>query len=224
MQSRVLSVLAVLAGLSLLGCQKPAPAEPSSESVVLQAQVRDLEARFAALEQASGKLAETDELGSPTTKLERALRELREELRTQRTLLEPLQHELATLRARQAAPASYRAVNLAVGELPPGGSQPEQRPIPETVPAAAREILVYARVATGYVKGGPHRFRMATRLKNGEEAAFYLYALGQSQPGWAYNSDNFWLPMPEDRMLIVETEGDPFFGDWNSEVRIVGYR
>jgi len=42
--------------------------------------------------------------------------------------------------------------------------------------------------------------------------------------GWAYNSDNGLLPMPKNRELILQADGKPFFGDWNSEVRIIGYR
>jgi hypothetical protein len=30
--------------------------------------------------------------------------------------------------------------------------------------------------------------------------------------------------MPKNRELILQAEGEPFFGDWNSEVRIIGYR
>ena len=54
--------------------------------------------------------------------------------------------------------------------------------------------------------------------------SFYLYATGQSQAGWGYNSDNVWLPMPQNRQLILQAEGKPFFGEWNSETRIIGYR
>ena len=122
-----------------------------------------------------------------------------------------------------AVTADFWAVDAPLGELPNGGKR-ETRRIPALVPDQAREILVYAQVATGYVKGGPHRFRLAVQAQGDREAAFFLYAVGQPQTGWAYNSDNVWLPMPKNRELILQAEGEPFFGDWNSEVRIVGYR
>jgi hypothetical protein len=120
--------------------------------------------------------------------------------------------------------ADFWAVDVPLGELPNGGSQRETRRIPALVPDKAREILVYAQIATGYVKGGAHRFRVSVRVEGEREAAFYLYAFGQPQPSWGYNSDNVWLPMPKNRELILQTEGEPFFGDWSSEVRIIAYR
>ena len=122
------------------------------------------------------------------------------------------------------ASADFWAVDAPLGELPNGGGKRETRRIPALVPDRAREILVYVQIATGYAKGGPHRFRLSVRTQGDREAAFYLYAVGQPQPSWAYNSDNVWLPMPKNRELILQAEGEPFFGDWNSEVRIVGYR
>lgn len=213
---------AMLTGLMLLwGCQER-PSAPSPESAALEIRMRALEARLAAVEPSNGEQPPTR---SRVAELDQALRELRGELEAQRTTLEPMRRELTALRKRQASPAGYQTVDLALGELPSSARALEQRPIPTAIPAAAREILVYAQVATGYVRGGAHRFRIATRMKNGEEAAFYLYAIGQSQQSWAYNSENVWLPMPEDRMLLLQTDGqEPLFGDWRSELRIIGYR
>ena len=159
---------------------------------------------------------------------QRSLTGLRQETRNTQVALARLQKQQATVVARlgesAAKPANFWAVDLLMGSLPNGGQDYEVRRIPAQVPDKAREILVYAQVATGYVKAGPHRFRVAVRVESAREAAFYLYAVGQPQPSWAYNSDNVWLPMPRDRQLLLRAEGEPFFGDWNSEVRIIAYR
>jgi hypothetical protein len=132
---------------------------------------------------------------------------------------------IARLQETAAEPsANFWAVDVPMGALPNSGQNHEVRRIPTQIPDKAREILVYAQVATGYVKGGPHRFRISVRVQGDREAAFYLYAVGLPQQSWAYNSDNVWLPMPRDRQLILRAEGEPFFGDWRGEVRIVGYR
>ncbi|GEM_PF-1497730 len=164
---------------------------------------------------------------------QQSLAGLQQEARSTRAAVISLRKLLATqhsnlvarLRETAAEPsADFWAVDIPMGTLPNGGQNHQVRRIPAQVPDNAREILVYAQVATGYVKGGPHRFRISVRVQGDREAAFYLYAVGLPQPSWAYNSDNVWLPMPQDRQIIVRTEGEPFFGDWNSEVRIVGYR
>ena len=116
---------------------------------------------------------------------------------------------VARLRETAAQPsADFWAVDVPMGALPNGGQNAEVRRIPTQIPDKAREILVYAQVATGYVKGGPHRFRISVRVQGDREAAFYLYAVGLPQQSWAYNSDNVWLPMPRDRQLILRAEGE----------------
>ena len=164
---------------------------------------------------------------------QQSLAGLRQETRNTRAALARLQKQLATQHAAVVArlgetaanQADFWAVDISMGPSPNGGGQDhEARRIPAQVPDRAREILVYAQVATGYVKAGPHRFRISVRVEGAREAAFYLYAVGHPQPSWAYNSDNVWLPMPRDRQLFLRAEGEPFFGDWSSEVRVIAYR
>ena len=156
-----------------------------------------------------------------------ALGGLRQEVRDTRLAVVGVQRQMKQNAAQppgKTATADFWAVDAPLGELPNGGGKRETRRIPALVPDQAQEILVYVQIATGYVKGGPHRFRLAVQAQGDREAAFYLYAVGQPQPSWAYNSDNVWLPMPKNRELILQAEGEPFFGDWNSDVRIIGYR
>ncbi|MCC8986486.1 MAG: hypothetical protein LM523_02055 [Candidatus Contendobacter sp.] len=211
---------------------KPAPpatrpaAAPSAPSPALGAKLDAMSGQLARIEQT---LVTVQEQGRQRQKQDQQARQalggLRQEMRGARIAVSEVQR---TMKQNAAPPggtgtADFWAVDAPLGELPNGGKR-ETRRIPALVPDQAREILVYAQVATGYVKGGPHRFRLAVQTQGDREAAFFLYAVGQPQAGWAYNSDNVWLPMPKNRELILQAEGEPFFGDWNSEVRIVGYR
>ncbi len=167
-----------------------------------------------------------------------SLQELRRELRTTHDAATGVEKRMKWVAVQPSAPSAsgessasvgkqtlFRAVDVLLGELPNNtNGRPEMRRIPTSVPDKAHEILVYAHIATGYVKGGAHRFRIAVRMQDDQEAAFYLYAVGQPQSGWGYNSDNVWLPMPKNRELMLQAEGEPFFGDWKSEVRIIAYR
>lgn len=164
---------------------------------------------------------------------QQALAGLNKEVRQQQSAMERINKQLATQHAALMArlkevseqqKVDFWAVDIPLGMLPNAGQGYETRRIPAQIPDKAKEILVYAQVATGYVKAGPHRFRIAVRVLGAREAAFYLYAIGAPQPSWAYNSDNVWLPMPKDRQLILSAEGEPFFGDWSSEVRIIAWR
>ncbi len=232
--TRVWVGFALGAGL-LAGCAGRAPVvEPAAapDNTALEARLVGLDARLADLEQALA--AERAEWRARAMVDEKALADIQRELKATKVAVASLRRKVeapppearrdVATTGRGGSNAAYRPVDVALGELPSGNGERAARPIPTTIPSTAREILVYAQVATGYVKGGPHRFRIATRLDGDREAAFYLYAVGQPQQSWGYNSDNVWLPMPKNRELILQTEGEPFFGDWNSEVRIIGYR
>lgn len=212
----------------------PAPAAD------LMARLQIQETRLERLEQAVATLGSAQQALQARQVAPETLEGMRREVRQMRATLDKLRHQQRQQQQAAATPrpapavtaagsaasdmARYRVVDIDLGPLPDGSGPRLLRPIPATVPGQAREILVYAQIATGYVEGGPHRFRIATRLDDSREAAFYLYAVGQAQQGWAYNSDSFWLPMPANRELILDAEGKPFFGDWNSNVRIIAYR
>lgn len=120
--------------------------------------------------------------------------------------------------------ANYTPVNVDLGSLPSGRAGGVIRTISADIPDDAHEILIYVYVATNYVRGETHSFKIAVKPNPSREAAFYLYAFANTQQDWSYNSDNFWLPMPTDRKLILETRGKPLFGNWNSRVKIIAYR
>jgi hypothetical protein len=221
----------------LAGCAGPIPvASPAAaDSAALEVRLAGFDARLESLERAV--VAEREERRVRAAAGERTLAEVRRELKAAKAAVAGLRRQVeapppapavrqqvATAGDGIPSVAGFQPVDVTLGELPGGTGERVTRSIPATIPNTAREILVYAQVATGYVKGGPHRFRIATGLEGGREAAFYLYAVGQPQQSWAYNSDNVWLPMPINRELVLQAEGEPFFGDWNSEVRVIGYR
>ena len=203
------------------------------ELSVLESRLDAMDNRLERIEQLLTDMRDQERQRQPQEAQSRqSLAGLRQETRNTQAALARVQKQLATQHAAVVArlgktpanPVDFRAVDIPMGQLPNGGQDYETRRIPAQVPDKAREILIYAQVATGYVKAGPHRFRISVRVEGSREAAFYLYAVGQPQPSWAYNSDNVWLPMPRDRQLLLRAEGEPFFGDWNSEVRIIAWR
>ncbi|MFO1434760.1 MAG: hypothetical protein U1F76_32545 [Candidatus Competibacteraceae bacterium] len=111
-----------------------------------------------------------------------------------------------------------------LGSLPSGKSNILSYNIPDKIPASAREIFIYAYVATDFVKGGEQGFKISVKLDDSREAAFYLYTHTDTKPGWAYNSDNVWLPMPADREIRLQSLGEPLFGSWEGGVKIIAYR
>jgi len=128
------------------------------------------------------------------------------------------------LAAAFVAAAKYHPVNLDLGSLPVGETEQLTYPIPKSIPDTAREILVYVSIATNYVKGGAHDFKIFVNADANEENAFYLHAFAFAQQAWSYNSENAWLPMPTDRTLRAQSDGKPLFGSWNSQVWIIAYR
>jgi TolA-binding protein len=203
---------------------------PPAQSPALETKLDEMNGRLARMEQTLGAVRDQgQQRQKQDVQAQQAMGGLRREVRDTRMAVVGVQRQMKQNPApppggAAVGTADFWAVDAPLGELPNGGGKRETRRIPTLVPDQAREILVYAQVATGYVKGGPHRFRLAVQTQGDREAAFYLYAVGQPQQSWAYNSDNVWLPMPKNRELILQAEGEPFFGDWNSEVRIVGYR
>ncbi|MCB1824744.1 MAG: hypothetical protein KDJ54_09315 [Candidatus Competibacteraceae bacterium] len=221
-------VWSALGGMLAAGCAtlESEPTPPVGQAV-LEARLTALDTRLAALERQVVEQRREQWLA-----LDQSLAEVGRDIQGTRNSVAALRRkvEKPVVVARPASTAgdavwkAYRSVDVPLGGFPEGDGKQVMHPIPVTVPDSAREILVYAQVATGYVEGGPHRFRVAVALDGGREVSFYLYATAQSQGGWSYNSDNIWLPMPRNRQLLLQAEGKPFFGEWNSETRIIGYR
>ncbi|MEZ5583781.1 MAG: hypothetical protein R3F37_14470 [Candidatus Competibacteraceae bacterium] len=156
--------------------------------------------------------------------IEEQLSALRQELEQARNKYVDADQLNDTLAKALAAAAKFHPVNLDLGPLPVGDTEQLTYSIPESIPGTAREILLYVYIATNYVKGDAHNFKLFVNLDGQEENAFYLHAVAFAQQGWSYNSENAWLPMPADRTLRVQSDGKPLFGSWKSLIRIIAYR
>ena len=211
----------------------PAPTAPAP-AVVSDAKLDAIDHRLERIEQLLGEVRDQGQKRQQQeARTQQALAGLHKGAQQQQGAMERINKQLATQHAAlmtrlkevtEQQKVDFWAVDIPLGALPNAGQGYQTRRIPAQIPDKAKEILVYVQVATGYVKAGPHRFRIAVRVLGAREAAFYLYAMGSPQPSWAYNSDNVWLPLPKDRQLILSAEGEPFFGDWSSEVRIIAWR
>lgn len=142
-------------------------------------------------------------------------------------LLSSLQADLKALKdtyLSKSESVNYYPVDIDLGPLPSGKPGSLTYKIPASIPDTAREILIYVYIATNFVKGGAHHFKIAVKSNEFREVAGYIYAFADAKPGWSYNSENMWLPMPADREVTIQTAGEPLFGSWNSSVKIVAYR
>ena len=123
----------------------------------------------------------------------------------------------------------------------------EPFPLPEIVPDSAKEILIYAWVwiGTGVYPQSNWHYKISVNDDSNHEAAFYVYAhtdpnVTDKMNSFAINSDNFWLPMPPDRIVRVkrvfirgelsvpeeppEEPPDIDGAYFDSEVRVIAYR
>lgn len=165
--------------------------------------------------------------GTKESELEKTNRTLASLQRQADELLLSLQSYIKELRENylsKSESVNYYSTAIDLGSLPSGKSTTLSYKIPDQVPDTAREILIYAYIATDFVKGGERSIKIAVKLDDSREAAFYLYAHADTKPSWAYNSDNVWLPMPADREVRLEVMGEPLFGSWKGGVKIIAYR
>ena len=95
--------------------------------------------------------------------------------------------------------------------------------IPDIIPLAAREFMVYAIVkcgGTNHQRVGDIIFYV---MHNGLRFEKFLYMHSYGQEAWNTNSDNMWFPMPADRLLHVEiTVAIP--GNCRALFFAIGYR
>ena len=165
--------------------------------------------------------------GTNESKLEKTNQALTSLLEQNNQLFLSLQTSIKQIRdsyLSKSESVNYYPTAIDLGSLPSGKSTTLSYKIPAKVPDTAREIFIYAYIATDFVKGGERGFKISVKLDDSREAAFYLYAHADTKPGWAYNSDNVWLPMPADREVKLEALGEPLFGSWDGGVKIVAYR
>ncbi len=93
------------------------------------------------------------------------------------------------------------------------------------MPADAYEVIVYAKVSTGYNGGkeGDGELVVSVTIPNGRiERKLYCYLYGQQ--AWSYNSENIALPVGPGlaRQIVAELRADGSYVA--GSIQIVGYR
>ncbi|MDP1614264.1 MAG: hypothetical protein Q8L68_00535, partial [Methylococcales bacterium] len=112
---------------------------------------------------------------------------------------------------------------ISLGNLPVNPLSTVTYNLPNTIPADAKEVLVYTYITTGYAPGGIIKFKIYTE-ENSVQYYQYLIANGYAQNAVAYNSDNIWLPITSARTLMVTSSGSPIGPNFASGVVVMGYR
>ena len=95
--------------------------------------------------------------------------------------------------------------------------------IPNLIPSAAKEVLVYVRVSSSYSNQGPyHDIKIFTQIgTNMYEKYIFLSSLNQDAINT--NSDNMWFPMPPNRRVYL-TLPAAHGNNVNANLYVIGYR
>jgi hypothetical protein len=125
----------------------------------------------------------------------------------------------------------YSEIRAQLGPLPLAAGGVVEYSLPESVPETSREVLVFVSMATGNNPGSNSSsvFKIWSSDAIGEQIGHALfYAFLYPQPAWAYNSDAFWLPAPEDGLIRVshisgDARDNPT-GSIESQIEILGFR
>ncbi len=120
----------------------------------------------------------------------------------------------------------WTVTDIDLGTLPTNTNEMVTHNLPEEIPSHATDILVYASIRTGADNSDQDRlFKIFVESgTSGIGGMFYLFAHGYGQRAWSYNSENFWLPMPQDRDLLVQMDGPVFNGNHKTDLKIIGYK
>ena len=91
------------------------------------------------------------------------------------------------------------------------------------LPDNAKKVLIYASFKSGSASQDilPNITILST-AKDGKIHKNYLNAHTYGQNALSYNSDNFWIPMPEDRKIIV-TQTKKYTGNAGGAISIIRY-
>lgn len=105
----------------------------------------------------------------------------------------------------------WHVIDRDLGAFPEGKESYKEYDIPPSVGDGAnraRQILVYAWAGTGSGFDPARHMEFKIFVEDREkfgEAGFYLRTYcNYKSTVWTYNSENFWLPMPEDSKLKVQ--------------------
>jgi hypothetical protein len=110
--------------------------------------------------------------------------------------------------------------------LPLGAEPTSTYTVPGEVPPDAKEILVLAHIETGSTQADNTRTFFISVGNEKTSPGFYLIAHGLAgAAAWSYNTENVWLPLPQNRTLYVKRTGPSLTpGNVSSIIGVVGYR
>ena len=95
--------------------------------------------------------------------------------------------------------------------------------IPSVIPSNAREVLVHARVHSGWSNRGPHQdIKFFTQVGTSKFEK-YLYLASWDQFATNTNSDNMWFPMPPNRRVYLNVPA-AHGANAGSRIYAIGYR
>mmetsp|Transcript_54788 Transcript_54788/g.90868 ORF Transcript_54788/g.90868 Transcript_54788/m.90868 type:complete len:217 (+) Transcript_54788:27-677(+) len=95
--------------------------------------------------------------------------------------------------------------------------------IPNDVPDGCKKILLYVTFQSGSSSRDIHPdITISVTARHNETYTHHLLAHTYNQDAWSYNSDNFWMPMPKDRKLII-TQSKQYGGNAWGSVQILRY-
>ncbi len=134
---------------------------------------------------------------------------------------------IAPIQVTVASSPKFTSIDKALlGGLPTVGGTTKVFSLPSSVPANAKEVLVYAFVGSGSV-GTTNTAHMQISTQEGSTKYHNLLFLHTySQNAISYNSSNMWLPVTSNRQVAATlTDTNVSFGDnlygW---AYVIGYR
>ena len=95
--------------------------------------------------------------------------------------------------------------------------------IPNTVPATAKEVLVYSYVTMGTAANLFSQMKIYTEASTIQQFAMYLPIMTYDQNAYSTVSDNMWFPNPSNGRVYVQLS-EPHAGYVYGYVNIIGYR
>lgn len=95
--------------------------------------------------------------------------------------------------------------------------------IPKEIPDNAKKVLIYVTFESGQSSRDIFpNITILSAAKDGKIHKNYLNTHTYNQNAWSYNSDNFWIPMPKDKKIIV-TQAKEYTGNAGGVIRIIRY-
>ena len=110
-----------------------------------------------------------------------------------------------------------------IGTINMGSTSTQSFLIPSSVPATAKEVLVYVYAYMGSSSDSFYTMKVFTESSSTRQFVNYIAIKTYHQSAYAVASDNMWFPMPSNRRVYVMLSG-AVTGNVYGFVNIIGYR